>query len=77
MTTTRRPARRCEMLARQLRRRVDQPGDLIGPAQAYFARRARHYRWHLFARTQSPRQLLDKLELPRDCVVDVDPVSVL
>jgi primosomal protein N' (replication factor Y) len=67
----------CEMLARQLRRRVDQPGDLIGPAQAYFARRARHYRWHLFARTQSPRQLLDKLELPRDCVVDVDPVSVL
>jgi primosomal protein N' (replication factor Y) len=69
--------RACEMLARQLRRRVSQPSDLIGPAQAYFARRARRYRWHIFARTQSPRQLLDKLDLPRDCVVDVDPVSVL
>jgi primosomal protein N' len=67
----------CEMAARQVRRRVEQPGDVIGPAQAYFARRAKRYRWQLFARTQAPRQLLNKLELPPDCVVDVDPLSVL
>jgi primosomal protein N' (replication factor Y) len=67
----------CEALARQLRMRVGEPGALIGPAQAYFARRSRRYRWHLFVRTHSPRQLLDDLDLPRGCVVDVDPVSIL
>jgi primosomal protein N' (replication factor Y) len=69
--------RACEGLARQLRRRVTMESDLIGPAQAYFGRRSRRYRWHLFARTQSPQQLLSGLDLPRGCVVDVDPLNVL
>ncbi|MCL5997758.1 MAG: primosomal protein N' [Chloroflexi bacterium] len=67
----------CEMLARQLRRRVSLESDLIGPAQAYFVRHSRRYRWHLFARTQSPQHLLSGIELPRGCVVDVDPLNVL
>ncbi len=67
----------CEMLARSLRMRIEHPEDLIGPAQAYFARRAGRYRWHLFARTQEPRHLLENLELPDGCVVDVDPINVL
>jgi primosomal protein N' (replication factor Y) len=69
--------RACEQIARQLRRRVSMASDLIGPAQAYFSKRNRRYRWHLFARTQSPQQLMTGLDLPRGCVVDVDPLNVL
>ncbi len=71
----------CEMLARQLRRRAAQPEDVIGPAQAYFARRNNRYRWQVLARTASPRRLLEGLaEVMRatpGLVVDVDPLSVL
>jgi primosomal protein N' (replication factor Y) len=67
----------CEHVARQLRRRVPDPGDVIGPAQAYFVRRNRRYRWHVIARTHAPGELLEDLDVPRECVVDVDPVSVL
>ena len=64
-------------LARQLRGRVPQAGDVIGPAQAYFSRRNRHYRWHVLVRTRSPHDLLQGLELPPNATVDVDPMSVL
>ncbi len=67
----------CEMLARQLRRRVPELTDVIGPAQAYFARMRNRYRWHVLVRTPSPRKLLEGLDVPGDFVVDVDPVSVL
>ena len=67
----------CERLARELRRRAPQPGDVIGPAQAYFTRRNNRYRWNIFVRTQSPRELLDGLEVPRSFIVDVDSLNVL
>ncbi len=71
----------CEMLARQLRRRVAQPADVIGPAQAYFGRRNNRYRWQALARTDDPRRLLaDMAEAIRatpGLIVDVDPLSVL
>jgi primosomal protein N' (replication factor Y) (superfamily II helicase) len=67
----------CETMARTLRRKASQPGDVIGPAQAYFGRRANKYRWQLLVRTQSPRQLLDGFDVPHGCVVDVDPINVL
>jgi primosomal protein N' (replication factor Y) len=76
----------CEMLARQLRRHLAQPGDadilrVIGPAQAYFARRNNRYRWQVLARADDPRRLLaDMAEVIRatpGVVVDVDPLNVL
>ena len=67
----------CEMLARILRRRVPQASDVIGPSQAYFARRANRFRWQVFVRTLSPRSLLDGMQIPRECVVDVDPTNML
>jgi primosomal protein N' (replication factor Y) len=67
----------CELLARQLRGRVPKPTDVIGPAQAYFTRRNKRYRWQVLARTHSPRELLDGLDIRRGWVVDVDPISVL
>jgi primosomal protein N' (replication factor Y) len=67
----------CELLARQLRARVPKPTDVIGPAQAYFTRRNKRYRWQVLARMHSPRELLEGLDLRRGWVVDVDPISVL
>jgi primosomal protein N' (replication factor Y) len=67
----------CELLARQLRARVPKPTDVIGPAQAYFTRRNKRYRWQVLVRTHSPRELLEGLDIPRGWVVDVDPISVL
>ena len=32
---------------------------------------------YVLARTQSPRELLRGLDIPRGCLVDVDPISVL
>lgn len=69
--------RACELLARELRRRAADPAAVIGPAQAYFARRNNRYRWQVFVRTSSPAQLLANLEVPRGFSVDVDPMSVL
>ena len=67
----------CETLARILRRKASKPDDVIGPAQAYFGRRANKYRWQVLVRTQSPRELLNGFEVPHGCVVDVDPINVL
>jgi len=67
----------CEALGRQLRQVLAQPSSLIGPAPAYFARRNKRFRWHIIARTDSPRTLLAKLDIPSGCFVDVDPTSLL
>lgn len=67
----------CEALGRQLRQVLAQPSSLIGPAPAYFARRNKRFRWHIIARTDSPRILLAKLNIPSGCFVDVDPTSLL
>lgn len=67
----------CELLARQLRAKVNNVNEIIGPASAYFTRRNKLYRWQVIARTHSPRDLLEGVDIPRGCVVDVDPVTVL
>ncbi len=51
--------------------------DVLGPAPAYPPRLRGRYRWHILLRGPDPRLLLDKLELPQDWLVDVDPASVL
>lgn len=68
---------RCEAIARHMRARVPHRSDVIGPASAYFARRDKQYRWQVLVRTQDPATLLDGLEVPPGCVVDVDPYSIL
>jgi primosomal protein N' (replication factor Y) len=67
----------CEMFARELRRRVQKETDVIGPTPCYFTRKNRRYRWQVLVRTQTPSVLLDGLEIPRFCVVDVDPINIL
>ena len=64
-------------LAKELRWRVEKADDVIGPAQAYFARRNKRYRWQVIVRTHAPNELLKGLAVPLHTTVDVDPVSVL
>ncbi len=67
----------CEALARQLRQKANDSTAIIGPAQAYFTRRNKRYRWQVLARTHSPSDLLEGVDVPRGAIVDVDPVTVL
>ncbi len=68
---------KCSDLARQLRTRIANPAGLIGPSACYFPRRNKAYRWQVVARCVTPNGLLDGLQLPRDCIVDVDPATLL
>ncbi len=50
--------------------------EILGPMPAFPARLRGRYRWHLVLRGADPRALLDRVALPRDWVVDVDPVAL-
>jgi primosomal protein N' (replication factor Y) len=50
--------------------------DVIGPAPAYPSRLRGRWRWRLLLRGDSPRLLLDKVAVPPNWVVDVDPLTV-
>ena len=50
--------------------------DVIGPAPAYPPRLRGRWRWHLLLRGDTPRLLLDKVDVPPNWVVDVDPLTV-
>jgi primosomal protein N' (replication factor Y) len=69
--------KRCEELVRQLRQQLVSEDAVIGPAPAYYSKRNRQHRWQVIARTHSPADVLAALDLPREVIVDVDPVSVL
>ena len=75
---TRREAQR---VAKALEREARQWGvsrvNVIGPAPAYPARLRGIWRWQLLLRGADPRLLLDKVPLPPNWVVDVDPVTVV
>jgi primosomal protein N' (replication factor Y) len=77
-SATRREAQR---LAKLLEREARQWGmnrvDVIGPAPAHPARLRGIWRWQILLRGADPRLLLDKVEVPPNWVVDVDPVSVV
>ena len=74
----------CEENARQVASLLESERDtqgaldteILGPMPAFPARLRGKYRWHLVLRGSDPRALLDRVALPRDCVVDVDPVAL-
>ena len=49
--------------------------ELLGPTPAFPERVRGHYRWQLILRGPRPRDLLDKVRMPRDWTIDVDPVG--
>jgi primosomal protein N' len=67
--------------ARLLRHKVYAQGladvDVIGPAPGVPARLRGRYRWHLTLRGRDLHQLLEGVDFPPGCTVDVDPVDLL
>ena len=49
--------------------------DVVGPAPAYPPRVRGLWRWHLLLRGDNPRLLLDKVLVPPNWLVDVDPLA--
>ncbi len=64
--------------AEQVHRALEGGVDLLtGATPCYFRRVARFYRWQVVVRSMEPAVLLRDLPLPPDCVIDIDPVSLL
>jgi len=80
--TTEATARKeAQAFAGRLRRTVrdwDMSGvAVVGPAPAYPPRARGAWRWHLVVRGPDPRMLLDKVGIPPNWLVDIDPVNVV
>ena len=50
--------------------------EILGPMPAFPTRLRGRFRWHIILRGASPRTLLDKVDLPRGWIVDIDPVAL-
>ncbi|MXY45660.1 MAG: primosomal protein N' [Chloroflexi bacterium] len=50
--------------------------EVMGPMPAFPARLRGRYRWHIILRGRNPRELLDKVEVPKGWSVDIDPVAL-
>ncbi len=51
--------------------------EVLGPAPGLPGRLRGRYRWHLLLRGQGVSEILDGMDFPPGCTVDVDPVHVL
>ncbi len=69
--------REAERVRRDLDNRIASPDlRITGPAPAYVYRLRGRYRWQLTVRGLRPVELVERLDLPRGWIVDVDPASV-
>ena len=50
--------------------------EILGPMPAFPTRLRGRFRWHIILRGANPRALLDKVNVPKGCVVDIDPVAL-
>ena len=50
--------------------------EVLGPTPAFPTRLRGRYRWHIILRGTDPHQLLDRIDIPRNWSVDVDPVAL-
>ena len=50
--------------------------EVLGPTPAFPTRLRGRYRWHIVLRGTDPRQLLDRIDVPRNWSVDIDPVAL-
>lgn len=63
-------------LDRQMKAHGTTDVDMIGPTPAFPAQLRGRYRWHIVLRGPNPRSLLDRVTVPKDWSVDVDPVAI-
>ena len=50
--------------------------EILGPMPAFPTRLRGRFRWHVILRGANPRALLDKIDVPKGWVVDIDPVAL-
>ena len=50
--------------------------DILGPMPAFPTRLRGRFRWHIILRGANPRALLDKVDISKGWVVDIDPVAL-
>jgi len=50
--------------------------EILGPMPAFPTRLRGRFRWHVILRGTNPRALLDNVDLPKACLVDIDPVAL-
>ena len=76
-----RPQRQAAQVRRELDRRAFSKGltdvDVSGPAPGVPERVRGRYRWRLLLRGQDLHEVLEGMDLPAGCTVDVDPVHLL
>ena len=61
----------------ELSRREGISAALIGPVPCFFARQRGRSRWQVVVRSERARELVRRCEIPANCYIDVDPVSLL
>ena len=64
-----------EALAKELTARY--PGDSVTRAPPMIPRQGERWQWYVLWRGRDPRVVLSHVTLPKDCTVDVDPISVV
>ncbi len=68
-------------LASRIDKRISEKGlagiDVIGPSPAHPHRIRGKYRWHILIRGRYGREVIEEIDIPRDCIIDVEPVSLL
>ena len=50
--------------------------EILGPMPAFPIRLRGRFRWHIILRGANPRTLLDKIDIPKGWIVDIDPVAL-
>ncbi len=50
---------------------------VVGPAPAPYERLRGRYRWHILLQAPNPREILDRVKIPKDWLVDIDPQHLM
>jgi primosomal protein N' (replication factor Y) len=65
------------LLKQQRREKVLGATEIIGPVPPFFGRIDGRYRWQIIIRSPDPSRLLEDITIPRNCYVEIDPISTL
>ena len=65
------------LLKVQMRDKALGATEIIGPVPPFFGRVDGRYRWQIIIRSPDPTRLLKDITIPRNCFLEIDPISTL
>ncbi len=65
------------LLKAQIREKALGATEIIGPVPPFFSRVDGRYRWQIVVRSPDPTRLLDGIVIPKNCSLEIDPISTL